>query len=85
MKPEDIDDILITIVKEFIQPENFQRIMDEQVLANAIFYSFAVGVLKYADGNEIESIADLKYVQQWIEDKQDILIGFKVSDDNEKM
>ena len=83
MEPERIDEILITIVKEFTQAENFQRILNEQVLANAIFYSFAVGVLKNADGNEIESIEDLKYVQQWIEEKQDILIGFTVSDDNE--
>jgi len=83
MESEVIDEILITIVKEFTQPKNFQRIIDEQILANAIFYSFAVGVLKNADGNEIESIEDLKYVQQWIEEKQDILMGFTVSDDNE--
>jgi len=78
MKEEEIDELLITIVKEFTQPENFQRILDEQVLANAIFYSFTVGRLKHANSEEEEAIEDLKYVQEWIEDRQDLLLGFKV-------
>lgn len=78
MKDEEIDELLIAIVKEFTQPENFQRILDEQVLANAIFYSFVVGRLKHAEGEEEEAISDLKYVQSWIEDKRDLLLGFKV-------
>ena len=78
MEHEQIDRLLITIVKEFTQPENFQRILDEQVLANAIFYSFAIGRLKNSDGEEYEAIEDLKYVQSWIEDKQNLLLGFKV-------
>lgn len=82
MEPEQIDEILITIVKEFTQPQNFQRILNEQVLANAIFYSFAIGALKHADDNEYDTIQDLKYVQEWIEDKQDLLMGFKVNDDD---
>ena len=52
MEHEQIDKLLITIVKEFTQPENFQRILDEQVLANAIFYSFTIGRLKNSDGEE---------------------------------
>ena len=78
MEHEEIDELLITIVKEFTQPENFQRILDEQVLANAIFYSFVVGRLKHADNEEYEAIEDLRYVQSWIEDKQELLLGFKV-------
>lgn len=78
MEHEQIDRLLITIVKEFTQPENFQRILDEQVLANAIFYSFTIGRLKHSDGEEYEAIEDLKYVQSWIEDKQNLLLGFKV-------
>ena len=78
MEHEQIDELLITIVKEFTQPENFQRILDEQVLANAIFYSVTIGRLKNSDGEEYEAIEDLKYVQSWIEDKQDLLLGFKV-------
>lgn len=78
MEHEQIDELLITIVKEFTQPENFQRILDEQVLANAIFYSFVVGRLKKTEDDEHEIIEDLKYVQSWIEDKQDLLLGFKV-------
>lgn len=81
MNEEDIDELLITIVKEFTQPQNFQRILDEQVLANAIFYSFAVGRLKHADNEEEEAIDDLNYVIQWIEDKQDLLLGFKVEEE----
>lgn len=78
MQEEEIDELLITIVEEFIKPENFQRILDEQVLANAIFYSFVVGRLKHVDNNEEEVIEDLKYVQSWIEKHQDLLLGFKV-------
>ena len=78
MEHEQIDRLLITIVKEFTQPENFQRILDEQVLANAIFYSFTIGRSKNSDGEEYEAIEDLKYVQSWIEDKQNLLLGFKV-------
>lgn len=83
MESEDIESILLMIVKEFSQPENFQRILKEQVLANAIFYSFAVGALKNANGNEYETIENLRYVKKWIEEKQDILMGFTVSDENE--
>ena len=80
MESDTIDELLIEIVKEFTKPENFQRILNEQVLANAIFYSFAVGALKNSDGNEYDTIEDLKYVKEWIEDKQDILIGFTIGD-----
>ena len=75
---EEIDELLITIVKEFIKPENFKRILDEQVLANAIFYSFVVGRLKHVDDNEEEVVSDIQYVQSWIEGHQDLLLGFKV-------
>ena len=78
MEPEYIDEILITIVKEFTKPQNFQRLIDEQVLANAIFYSFAVGALNN-DEDVDETIEALKYVVEWIEDKEDILKGFKVN------
>lgn len=83
MEPEAIEELLIIIIKEFTQVDNFQRIMNEQVLANAIFYSFAMGTLKNADGNEQEAINDLRYVRNWIESKQDLLMGFKVSEENE--
>ena len=75
METEDIDNILIEIVREFTKPENFQRILEEQVLANAIFYSFAIGAL---NNNEDDSntIQSLQYVTEWIEDKEDLLKGF---------
>lgn len=83
MIDEKIDELLITIVKEFTQPENFERILSEQVLANAIFYSFAVGRLKHADNEEEEAIEDLRYVQKWIERNQNLLYGFKVIQNDE--
>ena len=83
MTYEEIDELLITIVKEFTQPENFERILSEQVLANAIFYSFAIGRLKHADNEEEEAIEDLRYVQQWIERNQNLLYGFKVKKNDE--
>lgn len=83
MNPKTIEELLITIVKEFTQPENFQRIIDEQVLANAIFYSFAVGDLKNDNNTAEEIVEDLEYVISWIEEKQNILMGFKVGTENE--
>ena len=80
MEENEIDELLITIVKEFIQPANFHRIEEEQVLANAIFYSFVIGRLKHADDEEYEAIQDIRYVQLWIENKQDLLLGFKVKE-----
>ena len=82
MDTEDIDNILIEIVKEFVQPENYTRIIDEQVLANAIFYSFAVGALNN-DENEYDTIQSLFYVINWIEDNETILKGFKLQGDND--
>lgn len=82
MEPEVIEELLITIVKEFTQPKNFQRILNEQVLANAIFYSFAVGVLKNYEDSE-EAIDDLKYVTKWITDKQDLLMGFNIKKEDD--
>lgn len=83
MENDDIDGILIEIVKNFTQPQNFQRILNDQVLANAIFYSFAVGALNN-DENEYDTVEALKYVIQWIEEKEHLLKGFKVDDINDK-
>ena len=51
MDTDDIDLILIDIIKEFTQPENL-HILDSQKLASSIFFSFAVGVLKNDDDVE---------------------------------
>lgn len=84
MDDEYIEEILIEITKEFTKPQNFKRLIDEQVLANAIFYSFAVGALNNDESDE-ETVDNLKYVIQWIEDKEHLLKGFKVTegDDDE--
>lgn len=83
MQPEEIDDILILITKEFVQPQNFKRLMNEQVLANAIFYSFAVGALNNNE-DDYDTIEALKYVIEWIEDREDLLKGFRVEENDEK-
>ena len=83
MEPEHIDNILIEITREFTQPQNFNRILNEQVLANAIFYSFVVGVLSN-DEDEYDKIDDIHYVKEWIEEKEHILKGFMVKGDSEE-
>lgn len=83
MEPEQVDEILFEVVKEFTKKENFDRILKEQVLANAIFYSFAVGALNN-DEDEYETIEALRYVIQWIESKEHLLKGFKVDDNDER-
>ena len=80
MDNDYIDEILIEIVKEFTKPDNFQRLIDEQVLANAIFYSFAIGALNN-DEDEYDTIESLRYVVQWIEDKEHLLKGFTINGD----
>ena len=83
MDDEYIEEILIEITKEFTKPQNFKRLIEEQVLANAIFYSFAVGALNN-DEDEYETIEALRYVIQWIESKEHLLKGFKVDDNDER-
>lgn len=74
MDAEDIDNIILSIVQEFVKPENHHR-LDEQKLASSIFYSFAIGVL---NSNEIdeEKIYNLQYVVRWLQEKEDILKGY---------
>lgn len=83
METDDIDNILIEIVKEFTKPENFSRILQEQVLANAIFYSFAVGALNNNENDE-DTIRSLEYVVAWIEEKENLLKGFGMQGDNDE-
>lgn len=80
MESDYIDEVLIEIVKEFTKPQNFQRLIDEQVLANAVFYSFAVGALNN-DEDDTDTVEALKYVIEWIEDKEHLLKGFRVDVD----
>ena len=83
MEAEDIDAILIEIVKEFTKPQNFQRLIDEQVLANAIFYSFAVGALNNNE-DDYDTIQSLQYVIQWIQEKEHLLKGFTLQGDTDE-
>ena len=82
MDGEDIDNIILSIVQEFIKPENY-HLLDEQKMASSIFYSFAIGVL---NNNEIdeEKIYDLQYAVEWLQEKEDILKGYNMEQKNDK-
>ena len=85
MQNEEIENILLEIVSEFIKPKN-QKQLDNQKLASSIFYSFAIGVLNN-DEYEIDKIEDLKYVIEWLQDHEEDLAGFnsEVKNDRQKM
>lgn len=74
MDIEEIDEIILQIVSEFVKPEN-KEYLDEQKLASSIFYSFAIGVL---NNNEIdeEKINNLQYVVEWLQEKKNILKNY---------
>lgn len=74
MQDEEIDAILINIVREFVKPEN-QKQLDHQKLASSIFYSFAIGVLNNNE-YEDEKIYDLQYVVEWLQNNEELLAGF---------
>lgn len=74
MNDDDIDVILIDIIKEFTQKENL-KILDEQKLASSIFFSFALGVLNN-DDDEIEKLDNLQYCVEWLRDHEDLLNNF---------
>ena len=72
MNDEEIEEILLQIVQEFVKPEN-QKQLDNQKLASSVFYSFAIGVL---NNNEFDKINDLLYVVDWLKEREDVLAGF---------
>lgn len=82
MNDEEIEEILLQIVQEFIKPEN-QRQLDNQKLASSIFYSFAIGVLNNNEF-EIDKINDLLFVVDWLKEKEDVLAGFNSEVKNDK-
>lgn len=74
MLEEDIEEILLKIVEEFVKPEN-QEQLDNQKLASSIFYSFAVGTLQNNEFAE-DKIDDLIYVIEWLQEREGLLAGF---------
>jgi len=74
MNEEEIEQILLEIIQEFVKPEN-QEQLDNQKLASSVFFSFAIGVL---NNNEFETdkINDLLYVVDWLREREDVLAGF---------
>lgn len=74
MNDEEIEEILLQIVQEFVKPEN-QKQLDNQKLASSVFYSFAIGVLNNNEF-EIDKINDLLFVVDWLKEKEDVLAGF---------
>lgn len=74
MLDEEIDEILLHITEEFLQPKS-QKLLEHQKLASSIFYSFAVGVINN-DEYDSEKISNLEYVIQWLKDNEEILAGY---------
>lgn len=74
MNDEEIEEILLQIVQEFVKPEN-QKQLDNQKLASSVFYSFAIGVLNNNEF-EIDKINDLLFVVDWLKEKEEVLAGF---------
>ena len=74
MNEEDIEQILLDIVGEFIKPQN-QKQLDNQKLASSIFFSFAIGVLNNNE-YEIDKINDLLFAVDWLREHEDVLAGF---------
>ena len=74
MNEEEIEEILLEIVKEFIKPAN-QKQLDNQKLASSIFYSFAIGVLNNNEFDE-DKVSDLLCVIDWLQLHEEELAGF---------
>lgn len=74
MNEEDIEQILLEIIQEFVKPEN-QKQLDNQKLASSVFFSFAIGVLNNNEF-EVDKINDLLYVVDWLREREDVLAGF---------
>ena len=74
MNDEEIEQILLEIIEEFIKPEN-QKQLDNQKLASSVFFSFAIGVLNNNEFNE-DKIDDLLFVVDWLREHEDVLAGF---------
>lgn len=74
MNEEEIEEILLEIIQEFVKPEN-QKTLDNQKLASSVFFSFAIGVLNNNEFDE-DKISDLLYVVDWLRDNEEILAGF---------
>lgn len=74
MNDEEIEEILLQIVQEFVKPEN-QKQLDNQKLASSVFYSFAIGVLNNNE-YEIDKINDLLFAVDWLREHEDALAGF---------
>ena len=74
MDEDQIEEILLQIVTEFVKPKN-QKQLDNQKLASSIFFSFAIGVL---NNNEYDTdkIDDLLYVVDWLHEHEEELAGF---------
>lgn len=82
MNPDDIDFILIDIVKEFIKPES-QKILYQQRLGSSIFFSFADGILRNDEDND-DKIDALVYSMQWIRDHESLLNNYGESNDKKE-
>ena len=82
MNEEEIEAILLDIIKEFVKPKN-QKLLDNQKLASSVFYSFTIGVLNNNEFDE-DKISDLLYVVDWLRDNEEALAGFNSEVKNDR-
>ncbi len=73
MEEEEVSQILIEIVGEFIKEEN-NEFLEEQKMATSIFWSFALGVIKNNEFSE-DKIISLTHAIQWLRDNEHLLKG----------
>ena len=82
MNDEEIEQILLEIIGEFVKLEN-QKQLDNQKLASSVFFSFALGVLNNNEFNE-DKIDDLLFVVDWSREHEDVLAGFNSEVKNDR-
>lgn len=80
MDTDEIDLILIDIVKEFTKPEA-QEILNSQKLGSSIFFSFSEGVFNNEEDND-DKIDSLVYCMQWIREHESLFKNY--GEKNEK-
>ena len=73
MEEEEVSQILIEIVGEFIKKEN-SEFLEEQKMATSVFWSFALGVIQNDEFSE-DKIISLTYAVQWLRDNEHLLKG----------
>ena len=73
MEEEEVSNILIDIIGEFVKDEN-AKFLEEQKMATSVFWSFALGVINNDEFSN-DKIISLTYAIQWLRDNEKLLKG----------